>query len=192
MTEPDPNLRISNDEREAIVARLHAAVQDGRLDLAEFDQRSREVYEAKTYAEVERLLADLPADGGAVAIPKGPGKSTRELRLSPVHGRAVRDGNWTVPSRIVVEPTHGAVKLDMREARFTSREVAIDIALTHASLTVVLPRGASAEEEEVQIHGGNVKIDCHGDGGPHLVVNGRNKYGRVRIRYERRFLWWRW
>ncbi|GAB3994507.1 hypothetical protein GCM10029992_09090 [Glycomyces albus] len=75
MTEPDPNLRISNDEREAIIERLHAAAQDGRLDLAEFDQRSREVYEAKTYAEVERLLTDLPPEGA-----RSSSRKTREGR----------------------------------------------------------------------------------------------------------------
>ncbi len=67
--QPDPNMRVSNAEREAIIAKLHAATEEGRLDLDEFADRSRQAYEARTYGEVERLLADLPDTGGTLAVP---------------------------------------------------------------------------------------------------------------------------
>jgi hypothetical protein len=194
MSTPDPNIRMSNAEREAVIGRLQAATEEGRLGLDEFAERSRQVYEARTFAEVERLLTDLPDDAGAVAVRSGPkGAAVPELRLAPVHSRVHRQGAWTVPERIIVAPKHSGVKLDCRHARFTGREVEIEVELVHSGLVVVLPRGASAVDDGVELHGGRVDNRCHEEhGGPVLRLAGRTEYGRVKIRYERRFLWWRW
>lgn len=61
MSMPDDRMRISNDEREAVAVQLREALDAGRLHLHEFDERTRALYEAQTYGEVERLLEDLPA-----------------------------------------------------------------------------------------------------------------------------------
>jgi hypothetical protein len=58
---PDPQLRIGNTEREAVVEQLSAALADGRLELVEYDDRVRQVYAAKTGADLVPLTADLPA-----------------------------------------------------------------------------------------------------------------------------------
>ena len=55
-----PNLRIGTPEREAVVERLSAALGDGRLDVVEYDERVRQVYVAKTYADLVPITADLP------------------------------------------------------------------------------------------------------------------------------------
>ncbi|MEU5826165.1 DUF1707 SHOCT-like domain-containing protein [Micromonospora tulbaghiae] len=54
------DLRVSDRDREAVMARLGAATAEGRLTLAEFDDRSGQAYAAKTYRELEALVADLP------------------------------------------------------------------------------------------------------------------------------------
>lgn len=193
MSTPDPNIRMSDAEREAIIGRLHAATQEGRLGLEEFAERSREVYEARTFADVRRLLADLPDDAGAVAVSEGPRReAVAELRLTPVHSKAKREGPWSVPGRIFVAPKHGSVRLDCREARFPGREVEVEIDLVHSSLVIVLPRGASAVDDGVELHGGRVNNRCHDAGGPKVRLSGRTKYATATVRYERRFLWWRW
>jgi hypothetical protein len=62
MDSPDPErMRISHDERDAVSAQLRDALDAGRLDLGEFDQRTRDLYTAQTYGDVARLLEDLPA-----------------------------------------------------------------------------------------------------------------------------------
>ncbi|MFR9805938.1 DUF1707 domain-containing protein [Pseudonocardia sp. RS010] len=60
---PDPTVRIraSDLERERVVVRLHRAVGEGRLDLAEADERLTAVYAARHRDELDPLLADLPA-----------------------------------------------------------------------------------------------------------------------------------
>jgi len=57
----DPDLRIGNPERDAVVERLTAALNEGRLELAEYDDRVRQVYAAKTAGELVPITADLPA-----------------------------------------------------------------------------------------------------------------------------------
>ncbi|BCK54174.1 hypothetical protein NWFMUON74_19460 [Nocardia wallacei] len=54
-------MRASDADREKYVARLRLAMDEGRLNLPEFDERVQRVYTARTYGELEPLLSDLPA-----------------------------------------------------------------------------------------------------------------------------------
>jgi len=57
----DPSeLRAGDADRERAAERLRIALEEGRLNLYEYDERLRDVYTAKTYAELDALLADLP------------------------------------------------------------------------------------------------------------------------------------
>ncbi len=56
----DPQLRIGNPERESVVERLNAALNEGRLELAEYDERVRQVYAAKTAGDLVPITSDLP------------------------------------------------------------------------------------------------------------------------------------
>ncbi|GAB3646423.1 DUF1707 SHOCT-like domain-containing protein [Glycomyces tarimensis] len=60
MSEDRGKLRISNADRDEAVALLKQALDEGRLDLSEFDTRSQAVYEAKTNAELDLIFDDLP------------------------------------------------------------------------------------------------------------------------------------
>jgi hypothetical protein len=61
-SEPDrSHLRISDADRAAAAERLRLAVDEGRLDLSEYDARLHSAYAATTYGELEPLTADLPA-----------------------------------------------------------------------------------------------------------------------------------
>ncbi|AXO32333.1 DUF1707 domain-containing protein [Micromonospora chalcea] len=55
------NVRVSDRDREAAVVRLGAAAGEGRLTLVEFEDRSEQAYVAKTYGELDALVADLPS-----------------------------------------------------------------------------------------------------------------------------------
>ena len=61
---PEPirpeDMRVSDVERGAVEARLRRAHDLGQLDLAEFDDRVRSVWAARTRGELERITADLP------------------------------------------------------------------------------------------------------------------------------------
>jgi hypothetical protein len=70
MSEPTSRVRASDAEREDTVARLHAALGEGRLDLAETEERSAAAYAARFRDELPALLADLPT---TLAAPGGSG-----------------------------------------------------------------------------------------------------------------------
>jgi hypothetical protein len=53
-------LRASDGDRQAAADRLRAAHDEGRLDLYEYDSRLVKAYAAVTYADLDRLFADLP------------------------------------------------------------------------------------------------------------------------------------
>jgi hypothetical protein len=54
------HMRISDADRAAAAERLRIAVDEGRLDLTEYDARLRSAYAATTYGELEPITADLP------------------------------------------------------------------------------------------------------------------------------------
>jgi hypothetical protein len=53
-------MRAADADRERVAERLRIALDEGRLNLQEYDERLREAYVAKTYAELDKLLVDLP------------------------------------------------------------------------------------------------------------------------------------
>jgi Domain of unknown function (DUF1707) len=54
------DLRASNVDRDVAADILCAAVADGRLTLAELDERLEDVLSARTLREIARLISDLP------------------------------------------------------------------------------------------------------------------------------------
>src|SRR5690348_94593 len=66
----DDRLRAADEDRQWVAERLRAALDQGRLRLAEYDDRLRLAYQAQTYAELNLLLDDLPPAivGGTVAV----------------------------------------------------------------------------------------------------------------------------
>jgi hypothetical protein len=64
-----PRLRASDADRERTVERLRRHHADGRLDLDEFSERMERAYEAKTLAELDELMSDLPAEATRPAPP---------------------------------------------------------------------------------------------------------------------------
>ncbi|WDZ85338.1 DUF1707 domain-containing protein [Micromonospora cathayae] len=67
-------MRAADADREAVAGRLRVALDEGRLDLHEYDDRLQRAYLARTYGELDVVLADLPdpatAAGGTVAVPQ--------------------------------------------------------------------------------------------------------------------------
>jgi hypothetical protein len=60
VTDDHGKLRISNADRDKAIQQLQAALDEGRIDLVEFDERAKGAYEAKTNAELDLIFEDLP------------------------------------------------------------------------------------------------------------------------------------
>ncbi|MDI6102485.1 DUF1707 domain-containing protein [Actinoplanes sp. NEAU-A12] len=85
-TTPAPTrLRTSDTEREQVAEILRAAMAEGRLDLAEGEERLATTYAAKFRDELTGLTVDLPG-GGRHALARTPGARAATRRSLHRHG----------------------------------------------------------------------------------------------------------
>jgi hypothetical protein len=82
-----PDLRASNADRDVAADILCAAVADGRLTLAELDERLENVLSARTLRELARLISDLHGPGS-------PGSVRTDQR--PAHPRPQVPARWAL------------------------------------------------------------------------------------------------
>lgn len=89
-------LRVSHADRDAVVEQLKEAYAQGRIDKAEFDARTDLALVAKTRADLEPLLQDLP--GGRPPVP-GPAPSGHAVDPA---GHAIGTGErlWAVTGHL--------------------------------------------------------------------------------------------
>ena len=124
---PDPpGLRISDADRERAAQRLQLALTEGRITVAELDERLAVVYAARYEAELVPPLADLPSGiVTAPAIPSTPTGPSTVLRagLSGIR----RTGVWSVPARLRVQSVVGSVLLDFCRAENLHPVVEIEL-----------------------------------------------------------------
>src|SRR3984893_3212567 len=70
-------LRASHDDRDRVVELLRISAGDGRLTAEELDERLEQAMAARTYGELARLVADLPAVGSAAGPVVSPAMAPR-------------------------------------------------------------------------------------------------------------------
>jgi hypothetical protein len=183
-----PELRMSDADRERVTERLHTAFGEGRITQEEFEQRLNGVLSARVFSEIEPLVADLP--GTAPPAPE-------LIQLRTTAASLKRRGPWVVARRIQVTAKAGSVKLDFTEALIAHRVVEIELDVLAGSTTLVLPRGASVDIENVEFIAGNSHVrgvpalPVPGDG-LHFVVRGKQRGGGLTVRHQRRLWGWHW
>jgi hypothetical protein len=74
------SLRASDTDRDAVTERLRVAAGEGRLDPDELEERVDSALRARTYGELDRLVADLPGP------PNTPSRRTRAVAQSALLG----------------------------------------------------------------------------------------------------------
>jgi hypothetical protein len=124
-------LRISDADRHRVAELLREAAGEGRLDIDELDERLEAAYSAKTYGDLVPLTADLPLGAAqhpfAGSPPGGvPGVPAHRFDTSvAIMGGTSRAGLWEIGPTHTAFALMGGVALDLRQARFTSRETVI-------------------------------------------------------------------
>ena len=88
-------MRAGDNDRKAVADQLKTALDEGRLDLSEYDERLQRTYLAKTFADLDALLDDLP---GTVPVehaqvqPVGPAMTPERPRVT-----ASQVAHWVGP-----------------------------------------------------------------------------------------------
>ncbi|NBE80814.1 DUF1707 SHOCT-like domain-containing protein [Micromonospora rubida] len=60
-------MRAADTDRQVVADQLRAAVDEGRLDLHEYDERLQRAYTSRTYGELDALVTDLPMPAAPAA-----------------------------------------------------------------------------------------------------------------------------
>jgi len=140
-----PAVRASDRERDAVVQRVQQAFAEGRLDDGEFDERMRAALTARTHADLDVLLADLPAETGTpgpapVVAGRGPGRLAIALKSS-----VRRAGRWRVPDRYTTVVYKGSGWLDLRAAELSGPVTTFLTVAYKSRVTILVPPGVRVE-----------------------------------------------
>ncbi|MFH8972909.1 DUF1707 domain-containing protein [Streptomyces sp. NPDC017890] len=205
MTDDAPELRASDADRERVAEVLRDALAEGRLDMAEFQERLDTTYSARTYGELAPITRDLPVgsvDGPPrVSMTKEPersgdwagritgGEGSSSWAVAVMSGFQ-RKGRWTVPRRFNSFAFWGGGEIDLREAVFADREVVINCVAIMGGMNVIVPPGVEVIVRGVGVMGGfdHREEGVPGDpGAPRVVVTGFALWGGVGV--ERKVTW---
>jgi len=174
---------------------LRDAAGDGRLSMSELDERLDAVYAAKTYADLEPIIRDLPhpaiAPDSAAVQASPPGGAVERFGGEPTSSSAIaimggfsRKGAWVVPTHFTAVAIMAGGELDLRDARFSERVVNIHATAIMGGIGIIVP-----DDAEVQVSGiGVMGAFEHGPtgpgqpGGPVIHINGLAFWGAVDVR----------
>jgi hypothetical protein len=151
VSEP-PELRVSDADREAAVARLRQAGGEGRLTLEELAERVELADAARTRGELDALTADLPASSGPAPAPAPAGKERRWVVA--IMGGETRKGRWRPSRRTNAIAVMGGIDIDLREAELADGAEFLAIGVMGA-VSIVVPEGVSVEMSGLALMGGN-------------------------------------
>ncbi len=178
----DPRtLRVSDAEREHVVGLLQKAIGHGLINLDEFTARTDIALAAKTRAELNAVIIDLP---GMVHHESASPKHQQPVELRNTMASLKRNGRWVVPRTLVIRNRMGSTNLDFTEAQIAHPEVLIQMDVTGGSVDLLLPEGASVSTNELEVNMGSVKDKFSRDRGgrPHFEVSGAVRAGSLTIR----------
>jgi hypothetical protein len=135
-------MRISDADRDQAASLLGNAMAEGRLTPQEHSERIDAVFAAKTQADIQPLVSDLPGAGAELAARTGSAELTplgRPRRMVALLSEIRRSGRWQVPARIKAVTVLGGVHLDLREAVLPGREVEIRATCVLGGVEIIVP-----------------------------------------------------
>src|SRR6266581_1755007 len=188
-------LRASHDDRDRVVELLRVSAGDGRLTAEELDERLEQAMTARTYGELARLVADLPAQGGMVAVPAlaAAARAKDVARIDTRSGHVKRVDRWVVPQRMEIKVTSGHVLLDFTQAVITQPTLKLDVEVRSGHIRLLTRPGIVVDADEVAVRSGHVRVKAPwGSEVPvqlHVEVTGKVGSGHLVARPRYRNLW---
>ncbi|MGW3770523.1 DUF1707 SHOCT-like domain-containing protein [Actinomadura verrucosospora] len=156
------SMRASDADRDEVADRLREALAEGRITPEEHAERIDVVYNAKTYAELEPVLSDLPSqdaprprvDLRKEQAPRLPPPPSQSPHLVAVFSGAERKGRWLVEPTTTVTCVFGGVELDFRQAVLSKGEVTLSVTCVFGGVNIVVPPGVRVVGSHFTIFGG--------------------------------------
>ena len=197
MTDADPRIpgprdraaqRAGDADRDAVAQMLRLAAGEGRIDLSELEERLGLAYGARTYGELDVLVADLPQPPPSLTLPGADAEpGTLVLRTAAANIRQA--GHWVVPERITAESTTGWITIDFTQAYCAHREVTVEVVTKTGWIQLILPEGWAARVGPLSTYTGHISnkaADTPDPGAPTVTVTGDPVFGYIKIRQRYR------
>lgn len=209
-------IRIGHAEREDVIEKLRVAAGEGRLSVDELTERIEKASAAKTFADLDPLVEDLPvvppsaalggqpapmggqagavvrtASGAVVPTGNAPGWDIADpliVRAGWEDDR--RRGRWQVPPFIRVESTGATVELSFLEVDRAPDHIHIDVAGTMGACLLVVPDGWGVDISAVTGGWGTKKTavdQIPRPGLPLITVRGSLGMSSLTVRYANWF-----
>ncbi|MGW0400856.1 DUF1707 SHOCT-like domain-containing protein [Streptomyces sp. NPDC003002] len=194
---PPAGLRASDADRDRIVQTLGDALAEGRLTAQEHSERLDSLYALKTVGELDVLVRDLPAPGGArawdeypVAAPGAPAAAVGPTEtVVAVCSSSARKGRWRPGAQTRAVSVMGDITIDLTEAVFEQQVTEITVTCVLGNVEVVVP-------ENVTLRGygsgvlGNFEVGGEGRAetdpqAPVVIVRGFSLLGNIEARPKR-------
>jgi hypothetical protein len=183
-TPVDPRmLRVSDAERSHVVDLLQKAIGQGLINLDEFTSRTDTALAAKTRAELNGVLVDLP---GLVHREASSPRHARPVELRATLSAVKRTGRWVVPPALIVRNKMGSATLDFTEAEIAHPEIRVELDVSGGAVEMLVPEGAMVTTDDLDVTLGSVKSKSGPTtarpGRTHFIVHGTLQAGTLKIR----------
>src|SRR3984885_66257 len=184
-------LRASHEDRDRVVELLRVSAGDGRLTAEELDERLELAMTARTYGELAKLVADLPADGSVASAPVARAKEV--MRIDTGSGHTIRNGRRIVPHGIEARVRSGHLKLDLPQAVTPQPSLPPEAEIRSGHIILVTKPGIVVDTDDVTVRSGHIRVRAPwGDDVPEVLrieVSGKVGSGHFVARPQYRTFW---
>ncbi|MGH7477709.1 MAG: DUF1707 SHOCT-like domain-containing protein [Longimicrobiales bacterium] len=148
--------------RQQVTDVLCRAFADDGLDMDGLEQRLDAANRAQSLEQLDRLIADLPAPGGAAEArsarssepPPAPTLRRRLGSVVAILGGVSRTGRWTPPEHLIAVGCLGGAELDYREVELPAGGGRITAIAFMGGVDIIVPPGLRVEVDGVALLGG--------------------------------------
>lgn len=182
MPDGDLGLRIGDDERAAVDARLQQAVGRGQLTLLEYEERSAQVWRAATRGELDATTHDLPsAPAPAPHLSAPPAGGWRPRRVLAVMSGDELSGPVQPGQDVQAYTLMGGAVVDLRRDDLPA-VVHVRAVAVMGGVEVLVPRGVTVHLSGASLMGARqATVDPPRPGIPVVEVQGYALMGGVDV-----------
>ncbi|MDG4859501.1 DUF1707 domain-containing protein [Streptomyces sp. T-3] len=189
-------LRASDADRDRIAEILHEALAEGRLTAEEHSDRIDAVLNAKTLAELDPLIEDLPAARAGqpsaaahsyASTPPGQVPDLPDEKLVAVFSSSTRKGRWKVGRRTHAYAVFGNIEIDLTEALFEYQHIVIKAVSVFGNIEVRVPENISLRGSGSGVFGNFEVVTLQSDDeqAPVVHLDGFSVLGNIEARPKR-------
>ena len=185
------DIRIADQDRQAVVDRLSAACGEGYFTLEEFSELAGAAYAAVSRSDLEAVVRDsrlpvvandhLPASAAGASESDG---ARRRHWIVAVFGGARRRGRWRPAPRLRAVAIMGGAHIDLRDAVVSGHDIQIVAGALMGSVHVIVPPGIPVDVTGFAVFGSrsdDVGPEQAITAGPRVHVRGYGLFGSIHV-----------